>query len=279
VNGGWTDWSECSAECDGGVQTRTCTNPAPANGGANCTGPSSQVCNTQACIVASEPIEIRGYVWIDDGNGIQDEGNITDFSDWQVQLYNASSNALIRTVPVNMGGLYTLSINTEQYFLRFLPKTGYTFTLQDQGGNDCLDSDADADGYTSIYPKSNPNPCIDAGYIPIPAPEPHSCLLTGPNSTRITNAQGVMSGTNLTITWSQNFPSLVWETVDSVSVLIGTDEVCVRTTDPTLGGATVNCNGTPVYVSTYADKDQTSHTQTGLNSDLQYFYKLVYIDE
>ncbi len=51
VNGGWSAWSACSATCGGGTQTRTCTNPAPANGGSNCSGSSSQACNTQACVV------------------------------------------------------------------------------------------------------------------------------------------------------------------------------------------------------------------------------------
>lgn len=40
TNGGWSAWSSCS----GCVQTRTCTNPAPACGGAGCVGPSSQSC-------------------------------------------------------------------------------------------------------------------------------------------------------------------------------------------------------------------------------------------
>lgn len=51
VDGGWSGWSSCSASCGGGSQTRTCTNPAPANGGANCSGSSSQSCNTQGCPV------------------------------------------------------------------------------------------------------------------------------------------------------------------------------------------------------------------------------------
>ena len=49
VDGGWSDWSQCSVSCGGGTQTRTCTNPSPANGGADCVGPSSQACNTQSC--------------------------------------------------------------------------------------------------------------------------------------------------------------------------------------------------------------------------------------
>ena len=51
VNGGWSAWSACSATCGGGTQTRTCNNPAPSGGGANCSGSTSQACNTQACIV------------------------------------------------------------------------------------------------------------------------------------------------------------------------------------------------------------------------------------
>ncbi|HEY7791402.1 MAG TPA: hypothetical protein VIC33_12855 [Vicinamibacterales bacterium] len=49
VDGGWSAWSSCSVSCGGGEQTRTCTNPQPANGGQLCSGPSTQACNTQAC--------------------------------------------------------------------------------------------------------------------------------------------------------------------------------------------------------------------------------------
>ncbi|KAM4896067.1 hemicentin-1 [Sylvia borin] len=51
--GPWQSWSQCSASCGGGEQTRVrlCSSPAPLNGGRPCPGDSSQIsrCNTQAC--------------------------------------------------------------------------------------------------------------------------------------------------------------------------------------------------------------------------------------
>ena len=75
VNGRYTDfgeWSECSAECEGGTQTRTrtCTNPAPAHGGADCVGESSESrnCNTHLCpskiIEIEYKQELRPLCWV-----------------------------------------------------------------------------------------------------------------------------------------------------------------------------------------------------------------------
>jgi len=57
----FSDWTKCSAECNGGKQsrTRTCTNPAPANGGADCVGDATETrdCNTGNCQVKDEDKE------------------------------------------------------------------------------------------------------------------------------------------------------------------------------------------------------------------------------
>ncbi|XP_067022317.1 A disintegrin and metalloproteinase with thrombospondin motifs adt-1-like isoform X6 [Acropora muricata] len=65
VNGNWTLWglwNKCSKTCGGGTQgrSRTCTNPPPAHGGAQCTGPSSEsrLCNQNPC-----PVDGRWSLW------------------------------------------------------------------------------------------------------------------------------------------------------------------------------------------------------------------------
>lgn len=56
VDGAWSAWGifgSCTNICGGGTQTRSrkCTNPAPANGGRNCEGASSETkaCNEHRC--------------------------------------------------------------------------------------------------------------------------------------------------------------------------------------------------------------------------------------
>ena len=49
ADGGWSAWSACSVPCGGGTRTRTCTNPIPSCGGANCVGVGVESCNTQTC--------------------------------------------------------------------------------------------------------------------------------------------------------------------------------------------------------------------------------------
>lgn len=51
--GNWTDWTNCSRICGGGVsiQTRQCDNPIPEHGGLFCIGERIryEICNQQPC--------------------------------------------------------------------------------------------------------------------------------------------------------------------------------------------------------------------------------------
>ncbi|XP_069121896.1 semaphorin-5A-like isoform X2 [Argopecten irradians] len=49
----WTEWSECSARCNGGIQSRrrACSSPEPQRGGSPCEGNTDEwrMCNTYVC--------------------------------------------------------------------------------------------------------------------------------------------------------------------------------------------------------------------------------------
>jgi hypothetical protein len=64
----WSDWSACSATCDGGTQTRVIA-IQPANGGLECEGPTSQACNTQGCPPPPPPPGGGGIIPVTGGAG------------------------------------------------------------------------------------------------------------------------------------------------------------------------------------------------------------------
>nr|XP_047134262.1 uncharacterized protein LOC100206071 [Hydra vulgaris] len=66
IDGNWSEWSEyskCSKGCNGGIQKRYrfCSNPAPLNGGKECSGDAitEQICNELSCPVAESCLEIK----------------------------------------------------------------------------------------------------------------------------------------------------------------------------------------------------------------------------
>lgn len=74
VNGGvreWNEWSKCSKTCGRGkkTRTRTCTNPTPSHGGANCKEELSewQYCNPDSCRRGDYLLGEEGQVKCPDG--------------------------------------------------------------------------------------------------------------------------------------------------------------------------------------------------------------------
>jgi len=61
VDGAWGSWSTCSKKCGGGEKTRSCDSPAPAHGGKQCQGDSTEDCNTASCVRYTTPIS--GCLW------------------------------------------------------------------------------------------------------------------------------------------------------------------------------------------------------------------------
>ncbi|MGD9780981.1 MAG: SdrD B-like domain-containing protein, partial [Kiritimatiellia bacterium] len=90
--------------------------------------------------------------WLDaDANGIQD-GSEPGLAGVAVRLYGGSSN-LLATTSTGADGAYGFSIlPTGLYFLEFVPPADHWVSLQDQGGDDALDSDIHTDtGRTAVF--------------------------------------------------------------------------------------------------------------------------------
>lgn len=49
LDGGWSRFGVCSRACSVGTQSRTCSNPAPANGGKGCEGNLTRPCSVLPC--------------------------------------------------------------------------------------------------------------------------------------------------------------------------------------------------------------------------------------
>lgn len=110
---------------------------------------------------------IGDYVWEDlDGDGIQDTG---EWGLWgvTVNLLDEFGGWLASTTTDSYGYYQFIGLAAGNYKLQFVAPSGYSFTLQGQGTDNTLDSDADASGLTAVlslaFNENRTN--IDAGLI------------------------------------------------------------------------------------------------------------------
>ncbi|MBK7894234.1 MAG: carboxypeptidase regulatory-like domain-containing protein [Anaerolineaceae bacterium] len=118
---------------------------------------------------------IGNYVWLDaDEDGLQDIGE-PGIENVTVNLYD-SNDVLTGTTSTDANGLYQfIDLTPGDYYVEFVPPTGYILTGQDQGADDALDSDADANIFSATFGQTIPTNLVagendttwDAGlYIP-----------------------------------------------------------------------------------------------------------------
>lgn len=124
----------------------------------------------------AEFVPIGNFVFFDnDGDGVQDGGE-SGVKDVLVLAYapgddgeaGGADDVLLGQTLTDNTGAWALALVPAEYYLRFVPPPGYTWTLQDQGGDDNTDSDAaTTTGLTSLFTVSSgtPDNSRDAGLL------------------------------------------------------------------------------------------------------------------
>ncbi|MBW7991525.1 MAG: hypothetical protein FVQ84_16150 [Planctomycetes bacterium] len=86
---------------------------------------------------------IGDFVWEDlNGNGIQDAGE-PGIPDVTVNLYICNDSNILRTTTTDSDGKYSFFVDIADHYVEFILPVGYTFTQQNIGADDAIDSDAD----------------------------------------------------------------------------------------------------------------------------------------
>ena len=115
VDGKWTvwrGWSVCTRTCGGGVQgrSRSCTNPPPAFGGAQCTGVNEQTrsCNEEPC----------------PGNEMTIQSIFNNFENVYVLLHWLHGVFLF-SKPYCLQNLFNIAINLLVFYRKYRSLIGY----------------------------------------------------------------------------------------------------------------------------------------------------------
>ena len=134
------------------------------------TGCSGTLCcpvSITTCLLAC----LGDYVWLDTNqNGQQDAGE-TGVASVTVVLYDATTNLPLSTTVTDATGRYRFcNLNPGQYYVRFTPPAGTTFTTPNTGP-DGTDSDPGPGGQTPVYSLTagQDEPTVDAGLVPLKA--------------------------------------------------------------------------------------------------------------
>ncbi|MDW7733005.1 MAG: SdrD B-like domain-containing protein [Methanolobus sp.] len=130
---------------------------------------ASAILILMALSIPASACHIGDKVWNDlNANGIQDAGE-PGIKGVEVKLYKITSygERYLQHAHTDSNGIYKFSVyNNRNYVVKFILPSGYTFSPQDQGTDDKLDSDADiSTGKTAVVKIRNykDNCTIDAG--------------------------------------------------------------------------------------------------------------------
>ncbi|MFS4438083.1 SdrD B-like domain-containing protein, partial [Paracoccaceae bacterium GXU_MW_L88] len=148
-----------------------------------------KICNTDPVV---ELGSIGDTVFYDlNGDGIQNAGE-TGVAGAEVNLRDADGNVIATTTTDENGNYIFDGLEEGEYSVSVVAPEGYVFTGQDQGGNDDLDSDVDADGNTGTISLGAGEDItnVDAGLI---VEDPHTASL-GDTVWYDTNGDGVLNG-------------------------------------------------------------------------------------
>ncbi|MEM7393845.1 MAG: FG-GAP-like repeat-containing protein, partial [Verrucomicrobiota bacterium] len=111
-------------------------------------------------------IDLGDFVWEDsNGDGLQTGGE-PGIANVMVELYDGTGSILLNSTLTDGAGNYLFSNlpNNTNYELRVTLPVGYTFTLNDQGGDDTIDSDFTAAGV--VVAVNGSDLTLDAGLLP-----------------------------------------------------------------------------------------------------------------
>lgn len=120
-------------------------------------------------ITYCEPMDIGDFVWEDDGDGIQENGE-PGLAGVTVNLRDSGTDAIVQTTVTTSTGYYGFAgVADGSYVVEFVKPAGYAFTLKDQGSDDALDSDADPStgrtGTITLTSGSTEITSVDAGLV------------------------------------------------------------------------------------------------------------------